>query len=95
MKNRFSYTLLIVLCLVSLTLLPAGCGLLHPGSQRKIEKKQAQESKKADKEYDLAKKQHLKHQNKKTLKMMKKTKKRSDAINKPKKRGMFTSKKCN
>jgi hypothetical protein len=76
-------------------LIPGGCGLLHPGSQRKIEKKQAQESKKADKEYDLARKQHLKHQNKKTLRMMKKTKKRASVVNKPKKRGKFSSKKCN
>jgi hypothetical protein len=74
--------------------IPAGCSLLHPSKQSKVEKKQASESKKADKEYDKAKKQHLKLQKKETLKMMKKTKKRSTVVNKPKKRGFLGSKKC-
>jgi len=94
MRNRISLKLIIGILLITLLTVPAGCSLLHPSKQSKIEKKQASESKKADKEYDLARKQHLKIQKKETLRMMKKTKKRSAVVNKPKKRGFLSSKKC-
>jgi len=95
MKRRNSFIFLIGILVISLMILPTGCSLLHPGNQKKVEKKQAQESKKADKEYEKAKNQHLKNQNKETIRMMKKTKKRSTMVNKPKKRGLFSSTKCN
>ena len=94
MKKRISLSLVGIILLLLFTI-PTGCSLLHPGNQKKVEKKQALESKKADKEYALAKKQHLKNQNKETLRMMKRTRKQSTLVNKPKKRGIFTSKKCN
>jgi hypothetical protein len=95
MKKRISSSLVYVFLAIALFTIPSGCSLLHPGKQHKVEKKQAQERKKADKEYEKARKQHLDLQNKETKQMMKKTKKRSTVVNKPKKRGFFSSKKCN
>ena len=94
MKRRNSFIFLIGILVISLMILPTGCSLLHPGNQKKVEKKQAQESKKADKEYEQAKQQHLKNQNKETRQMMKRTRKRAAIVNKPKRRGFFSSTKC-
>jgi hypothetical protein len=94
MRKRIILFLTIVLCSLVLVTVPSGCGLLHPSAQKKVEKKQALENKKADKEYAKARKQHMDNQNKETKVMMKKTKKRSTVVNKPKKRSFFSSKKC-
>ena len=93
--NKRTFRTLALLVMLSLAhFTDTGCGILHPGNQRKVEKKQAQAEKQADKEYEKARQQHLKNQHKETIHMMKKTKKRSAVINKPKKRGFLSSKKC-
>jgi hypothetical protein len=94
MKKRFSFTLIVGLLLLASLTFPTGCSLLQPGRQRKVEKKLDKENKKDDAEYNKAKKQHLKNQNKETQKMMKRTRKKSTVVNKPKKRGFLSSKKC-
>jgi PBP1b-binding outer membrane lipoprotein LpoB len=76
------------------TLLLASCSWLHPGPQRKAEKKQEQEAKAADKEFKNARKDHIKKQNKETRKMMKKSRKKAERLNSPKKRSTLFPKKC-
>jgi uncharacterized protein YlxW (UPF0749 family) len=67
----------------------SSCGLLRPGSQKKVERKQAEAQKQADKEYEKARESHIKKQNKETRKMMKRTKKKAESVNKYKKRNTF------
>ncbi|NVO20208.1 MAG: hypothetical protein HXX13_10935 [Bacteroidetes bacterium] len=83
-----------ILMLGILLFTSSSCSLLHPSRKDKVEKKVEKENKKADLEYEKAKKQHMKHQKKETLRMMKKTKKRADRVNSPKKRSFLSSKKC-
>jgi len=79
-----------------LLVFPAGCSLLQPGSQRKVEKKQARADKEADNAYKDFQKQHLKKQNKETLKMMKRTEKRANAHNRfLKRKQLFGNRQCN
>jgi hypothetical protein len=94
MKKRIPILAILCIGLSAILFVPSGCSLLHPSNKRKVEKKMAKESKAADKEYDLARKQHLKKQKKETLQMMKNTKKSATIVNKPKKRGFMSSKKC-
>lgn len=78
--------LLLILTILSVS---GSCSLLHPGSQKKIEKKQEQASKKAMQEYEKAKESHIRKQNKETKQMMKRTKKKANRLNAYKKRRTF------
>jgi hypothetical protein len=78
----------------ALSLANTSCSLFHNNSQKKAEKKKASVDKKAVKEYEKARQQHLKNQSKSTIRMMKKTKKRAAEVNAPKKRSRFSGKKC-
>ncbi len=89
-KSRFiPITLSVILLMGFLMLSTTGCGWIRPSSQRKVEKKQEQAQKQADKEYDKAREGHIKKQNKETRKMMKRTKKKAESVNKYKKRNTF------
>ncbi len=90
LKTRFRVFLLPgILLMAFLMLTTAGCGWVRPSSQRKVEKKQEQAQKQADNEYDKAREGHIKKQNKETRKMMKRTKKKAESVNKYKKRNTF------
>jgi hypothetical protein len=71
-----------------------GCRIFHPSNQHKVEKKQQEAAREADKEYEKAKKQHLDNQNKETKLMIKKTRKKAERVNQYKKRGFLQSKRC-
>ena len=94
LKNRSTLLVLLFLLVTSTVILSAGCSLIHPTSRAKAEKQTAKNNSQAMKEYDKARLQHYKNQSKGTHKMMKSTKKRASEVNKPKKRGRFSSKKC-
>lgn len=89
------FLLTAILLLTSFTFLGSGCRLLKRDKQSQAEKKQEEASKAANAEYEKALKQHYKHQNKDTKKMMKRTKKQAATYNKPKKRKGLFKPKCN
>ena len=65
------------------------CRILKRDKQAIAEKKQEDANKKADAEYEKARKQHYANQNKETKKMMKQTKKDAARYNKPRKRNFY------
>ena len=69
-----------------LGIIAPGCSLLHKSSRRKTEKKMEKKDEQGNKEYEAARHQHIKNQSKQTLKMMKKTKRRADKLNRAKKK---------
>lgn len=71
------------------TVTGTSCRLLKPNKQAVAEKKQEDANKKADAEYEKARKQHYASQNKETKIMMKQTKKNAARYNKPKKRKFY------
>jgi hypothetical protein len=75
----------IVLILLLFTLAP-GCSLFHKSSRQKAEKKMAKAEAKGNKEYEDALRQHMKNQSKRAERMMKKSKRHSDRLNKGKKK---------
>ena len=64
-----------------LGIISPGCSLFHKSNRRKAEKKLEQKDEQGIKEYETGRKQHLKNQSKQTIKMMKKTKRRADKLN--------------
>ncbi len=94
MKNRIARLIILLFLIPSISFIPCGCSIFHKNPQAKAEKKKSKEDRKASKEYEKATQQHYKNQSKSTQKMMKSTKKRATAVNKPKKRGKLSSKKC-
>jgi len=96
LKQNISRFTKLVPVLILLLAIPSGCSLLKPGNQRKVEKKQVRADKEADKAYQDLRKQHLKKQNKETLKMMKSTKKQANAHNRMlKRKHLFGRRQCN
>ena len=87
--------LVILLCVLSFCISGTGCSLLKKKDKQSIaDKKQEDAKKKAVADYDKAIKQYYKHQNKETQEMMKNTKKKSEAYNKPKKTKWLFKPKC-
>jgi hypothetical protein len=72
----------------------SSCGILRPGKQAKIERKQAKEAEKSKAEYDKAIEAHMKNQSDETRKMMKKTRKKAKGFNKFMKKPSKTSPGC-
>jgi hypothetical protein len=83
-----------ILCLISFSFAGTGCRLLRRDKQDIAEKKTEEANKKADAEYENARKQHYKHQSKDAKKMMKQTEKQAKKYNKPKERKFYSKKKC-
>lgn len=83
-----------ILILVIFTFTGTGCRLLKRDKQAVAEKKTEEAAKKADAEYEKARKQHYDHQTKEAKKMMKRTKKQASEYNKPKKRKRFSKLTC-
>jgi len=90
---RYFSIKLLILALLAVVL--ASCNLLKGNSQRKVEKKQAQSEKQAEKAFEDFRKEHLKKQSKETLRMMKRTKKDARKHNHyMKKKGFLKGSKC-
>ncbi len=84
----------VILMLTAFTFTGSGCRLLKSDKQSVAEKKKAEADKKADAEYEKARKQHFDHQSKEAKAMMKKTKKQAAKANKSRKRKAFSGVKC-
>jgi iron uptake system EfeUOB component EfeO/EfeM len=84
----------VLLILLAFGITASGCSLLKKDKQSVALKKQEDAKKKAVADYDKAIKQYYKHQNEETKEMMKNTKKKSDAYNKPKKNKWLFKPKC-
>lgn len=84
MKNIIRPKFLFVILILGI-LLP-GCSLFQKSSRKKAEKKMEQSGKQGNKEFETARKQHIKNQSKRTIKMMKKTKRHADKLNRGKKK---------
>jgi hypothetical protein len=67
--------------------------MFHKSSRQKAEKKMAAAEAKGNKEYEDALRRHKKNQSKRTEKMMKKSKRHSDRLNRGKKKN-HTRKHC-
>lgn len=67
--------------LAAILLITASCGILRPGKQAQVERRQAREAQKARAEYDKAVEAHEKNQSDETRKMMKKTRKKAKGFN--------------
>jgi len=85
---------LAILMLIAFNFAGTGCRLLKRDKQATAEKKMEDADKKADAEYEKARKQHYDHQSKDAKKMMKQTEKNASKYNKPKKRKAFSGTKC-
>jgi len=72
---------LLFLSLFTLAIATSSCGILRPGKQAQVERRQAKEAQKAQAEYDKAVEAHMKNQSDETRKMMKKTKKKAKSFN--------------
>jgi len=83
-----------IVVLTLITFAGTGCRLLKRDKQAVAEKKTEEADKKADAEYEKARKQHYDHQAKNTKKMMKQTDKHAAKFNKPKKRKRFAKSTC-
>jgi len=81
--------IILVFSIVTFTFTGTGCRLLRRDKQSIAEKKQKETDKKSTAEYEKARKQHYEHQSKEAKKMMKRTQKKADKLNKPKKRKTF------
>jgi predicted tellurium resistance membrane protein TerC len=84
-----------ILMLIAFNFTGTGCRLLKRDKQATAEKKTEDADKKADAEYEKARKQHYDNQTKETKKRMKQTKKEASKNNKSKKRKTFSGTKCN
>jgi hypothetical protein len=62
------------------------CSVFHKSSRQKAEKKMADAAAKGNKEYERAVRQHKKNQSKQTEKMMKKSGRHSEHLNKGKRK---------
>jgi hypothetical protein len=91
MLKQFQLKYLIILLLIFVT--TPGCSLFHKSSRQKSEKKMAKAEAKGNKEYENALHQHMKNQSKRAEKMMKKSKRHSDRLNRGKKKN-HTRKHC-
>ncbi len=76
---------LIVLILIFFAVAP-GCSIFQKSSRQKAEKKMAKAEAKSNKQYEDALRQHMKNQSKRAEKMMKKSKRHSDRLNRGKKK---------
>lgn len=83
-----------ILILAAFTFMGTGCRLLKRDKQSMAEKKTKEADKKADAEYEKARKQHYDHQTKAAKKMMKRTDKKAAKYNMPRKRKAFSKIKC-
>jgi hypothetical protein len=96
-KTSLKSRLILIFSIVFLTTFVftgTSCRLLKHDKQAAAEKKQADAKKASNAEYEKALKHHYDIQNKETKKMMKRTKKKADKNNKPKKHGLFGGPKC-
>jgi hypothetical protein len=76
--------LILLFCLAT-----PGCSVFHKSSRQKAEKKMAKAEAKGNKEYENALRQHKKNQSKRTERMMKKSKRHSDRLNRGKKKNHY------
>lgn len=67
--------------LLTLLIATSSCGILRPGKQAEVERRQAKEAQKARDEYEKVVEAHKKNQSDETRKMMKKTKKKAKGFN--------------
>lgn len=93
-KHSRIFLLISILTLTAFTFTGTGCRLLKRDKQSVSEKKAKEADKKADAEYEKARKQHYDHQTKSAKKMMKNTDKKASKYNKPRKRKAFSKIKC-
>lgn len=84
MKKIFRLKYLFVILMLGI--ITPGCALFHKSNRNKAEKKMEQNAEQGNKEYETAKRQHVKNQSKQTIKMMKKTKRRAEKLNRGKKK---------
>lgn len=82
-----------LILILMLGIISPGCSLFQKSSRKKAEKKMEQSDKKGNKEFEDARQQHIKNQSKKTIKMMKKTKRHADKLNRGKRKN-HSGKKC-
>jgi predicted membrane protein len=84
MKNILRLKFLFIILILGILL--QGCSLFQKSSRKKAEKKMEQSDKQGNKEFENARQQHIKNQSKRTIKMMKKTKRHADKLNRVKKK---------
>lgn len=92
-KNRI-ILFFFILILTAFTVGGTGCHILKKDKKTVALKKQEKADKKAVADYEKARKEYLKNQSKSTKEMMKQTRKQASKYNQPRKRGFFSSKKC-
>lgn len=93
LRNRI-LLLFSILIVTLFTVAGTGCHILKKDKQTVAKKKQEKADKKAVAEYEKARKEYHKNQSKSTKEMMKQTRRQASTYNRPRKRGFFSSKKC-